>query len=56
MPLGVLYTISHVASLGKLADLTSVIFVYKVCAYLPALGILTALLPTLHHQKHPKPL
>jgi MFS transporter, FSR family, fosmidomycin resistance protein len=44
------------AVLGKLADLTSVIFVYKVCAYLPALGILTAMLPTLHHQKRPKPL
>ena len=33
------------AVLGALADATSVEFVYKVCAFLPALGILTALLP-----------
>jgi FSR family fosmidomycin resistance protein-like MFS transporter len=33
------------AVLGKLADLTSVVFVYKVCAYLPAIGLLTGLLP-----------
>jgi FSR family fosmidomycin resistance protein-like MFS transporter len=39
------------AVLGKLADLTSVIFVYKVCAYLPAIGLLTALLPTLQRPR-----
>jgi MFS transporter, FSR family, fosmidomycin resistance protein len=33
------------ALLGKLADMTSIIFVYKVCAYLPAIGLLTGLLP-----------
>ncbi len=33
------------AVLGKLADMTSIIFVYKVCAYLPAIGLLTGLLP-----------
>jgi FSR family fosmidomycin resistance protein-like MFS transporter len=33
------------AVLGKLADITSIIFVYKVCAYLPAIGLLTGLLP-----------
>jgi FSR family fosmidomycin resistance protein-like MFS transporter len=33
------------ASLGILADHTSVIFVYNVCAYLPAIGLLTGLLP-----------
>jgi len=44
------------AVLGRLADATSIIFVYKVCAYLPALGLLTGLLPTLHRaapQKQP---
>jgi FSR family fosmidomycin resistance protein-like MFS transporter len=44
------------AVLGRLADATSIIFVYKVCAYLPALGLLTGLLPALHHdakQKQP---
>lgn len=35
------------AVLGKLADLTSIHFVYQVCAYLPAIGILTAFLPDL---------
>jgi FSR family fosmidomycin resistance protein-like MFS transporter len=36
------------AVLGKLADMTSIIFVYKVCAYLPAIGLLTGLLPDSH--------
>ena len=35
------------AILGKLADFTSINFVYHVCAYLPAIGILTAFLPDL---------
>ena len=39
------------AVLGKLADLTSIIFVYKICAYLPAIGLLTGFLPTLHRPK-----
>jgi MFS transporter, FSR family, fosmidomycin resistance protein len=33
------------ALLGHLADLTSITFVYRVCAFLPALGLFTALLP-----------
>jgi FSR family fosmidomycin resistance protein-like MFS transporter len=33
------------AVLGWLADMTSIVFVYKVCAYLPAIGLLTGLLP-----------
>jgi len=40
------------AVLGRLADATSIIFVYKLCAYLPAIGLLTALLPTLHRPRH----
>ena len=36
------------ALFGRLADLTSIGFVYKVCAYLPAIGLLTAFLPNLH--------
>jgi FSR family fosmidomycin resistance protein-like MFS transporter len=35
------------AILGKLADVTSIFFVYKICAYLPAIGLLTILLPDL---------
>jgi FSR family fosmidomycin resistance protein-like MFS transporter len=33
------------AVLGKLADATSIRFVYEVCAFLPAIGLLTVLLP-----------
>ena len=33
------------AALGELADLTSIEFVYKVCAFLPLIGLLTAFLP-----------
>jgi MFS transporter, FSR family, fosmidomycin resistance protein len=43
------------ALLGKLADLTSINFVYHVCAYLPAIGILTALLPDLGPAKAHQP-
>jgi MFS transporter, FSR family, fosmidomycin resistance protein len=35
------------ALLGNLADHTSIEFVYQVCAYLPALGLLTAFLPNI---------
>ncbi len=35
------------ALLGELADHTSVEFVYKVCAFLPLIGLLTGLLPNL---------
>jgi MFS transporter, FSR family, fosmidomycin resistance protein len=33
------------AVLGALADYTSIAFVYKVCAFLPLIGLLTAFLP-----------
>jgi len=33
------------ALLGFLADKTSLSFVYQVCAFLPAVGLLAALLP-----------
>ena len=35
------------ALLGKLVDLTSLNFVYHLCSFLPAIGILTAFLPNL---------
>ena len=35
------------ALLGELADRTSIEFVFKVCSFLPALGLLTALIPNL---------
>jgi FSR family fosmidomycin resistance protein-like MFS transporter len=39
------------ALFGRLADLTSIDFVYNVCAYLPAIGLLTAFLPNLHEHR-----
>ena len=36
------------ALFGWLADLAGIGFVYKLCAYLPAIGLLTAFLPNLH--------
>jgi FSR family fosmidomycin resistance protein-like MFS transporter len=33
------------ALLGDLADATSITFVYKVCAFLPAIGLLAVFLP-----------
>jgi len=38
------------AALGLLADATSITFVYKVCAFLPLMGLLTVFLPDL--KKH----
>ncbi|HUJ50364.1 MAG TPA: MFS transporter [Bryobacteraceae bacterium] len=35
------------AFLGKLADSTSISLVYQVCAFLPAIGLLTAFLPNI---------
>jgi len=35
------------AVLGKLADMTSINFVYEVCAFLPLIGLLTGFLPDL---------
>jgi FSR family fosmidomycin resistance protein-like MFS transporter len=36
------------ATLGRLADQTSIIFVYRVCSFLPLIGMLAALLPDVH--------
>ena len=39
------------AVLGALADATSITYVYKVCAYLPAIGLLGMFLPSFKAQK-----
>jgi FSR family fosmidomycin resistance protein-like MFS transporter len=39
------------AVLGKLADHTNIIFVYKVCSFLPLIGLLTAFLPDIGGRK-----
>jgi len=38
------------AALGKLADMTSIAYVYQVCAYLPLLGVVAFLLPDIEHK------
>jgi FSR family fosmidomycin resistance protein-like MFS transporter len=38
------------ALLGRLADATSITFVYRVCAYLPAIGLLACFLPNLERK------
>jgi MFS transporter, FSR family, fosmidomycin resistance protein len=43
------------ALLGKLADLTDLNFVYHVCSFLPAIGILTAFLPNLEPARSKTP-
>ncbi len=37
------------AILGEVADHTTIYFVYRLCSFLPAIGILTAFLPDLKH-------
>jgi FSR family fosmidomycin resistance protein-like MFS transporter len=39
------------ALLGTLADWTGIRFVFDLCSFLPALGILTALLPDLRQRR-----
>jgi MFS transporter, FSR family, fosmidomycin resistance protein len=38
------------ALLGRLADWTSIVFVYKVCSFLPLMGLLAALLPDVENR------
>jgi len=40
------------AVMGKIADRTSIFFVYQLCAFLPAAGILAFLLPDIDSKKH----
>ena len=42
------------ALLGKLADMTSLNLVYHVCSFLPALGLLTGLLPKIDEKLLPR--
>ena len=41
------------AALGTLADHIGIVAVYQICAFLPLIGVLAALLPEVH--KHPAP-
>jgi MFS transporter, FSR family, fosmidomycin resistance protein len=40
------------AVLGKVADHTSIAFVYQICAFLPAIGLLAVFLPTMPKTAH----
>lgn len=42
------------AVLGQLADATSITYVYKVCAFLPLIGIVTAFLPNIEGRRRLK--
>lgn len=50
---GVAFGLAGIASavLGKLADATSILFVVKICSFLPLIGLLTAFLPNLKNHK-----
>ena len=39
------------ALLGELADRTSIEYIYKLCSFLPLIGLLTVFLPDLKQQK-----
>ncbi len=39
------------AILGKVADMTSIAYVFKICAFLPLIGIFTGLLPDIEGKK-----
>ncbi|HRP33358.1 MAG TPA: MFS transporter [Agriterribacter sp.] len=39
------------ALLGKLADITSIEYVYKICSFLPLIGLITGFLPNLKQQR-----
>lgn len=43
------------AAMGRIADATSVGFVYQLCSYLPAIGLVTWLLPNLDRIHPPRP-
>ena len=40
------------AILGKIADATSIEYVFKICAFLPLMGIITAFLPNIRKPKN----
>lgn len=40
------------AALGALADSTSIAFVFRICAFLPLMGIITGLLPNTKPERH----
>ncbi|WP_099759875.1 MFS transporter [Janthinobacterium sp. 35] len=50
---GLMFGVSGIAAaaMGHLADVAGIAYVYKICSYLPLLGILTVLLPHIEQAK-----
>lgn len=50
---GLMFGVSGIAAaaMGHLADISGIAYVYKICSYLPLLGILTVLLPHIEQAK-----
>ncbi|WP_217363313.1 MFS transporter [Duganella rivi] len=51
---GLMFGVSGIgaAAMGHIADISGIAYVYKLCSYLPLLGILTVLLPHIEQQRH----
>jgi FSR family fosmidomycin resistance protein-like MFS transporter len=51
---GLMFGVSGIgaAAMGHIADVSGIAYVYKLCSYLPLLGILTVLLPHIEQHKH----
>lgn len=43
------------AVMGRIADLSGIPFVYQLCSFLPAVGLVAWLLPNLEHERRPRP-
>jgi len=51
---GLMFGVSGIgaAAMGHIADISGIAHVYKLCSYLPLLGILTVLLPHIEQHRH----
>jgi FSR family fosmidomycin resistance protein-like MFS transporter len=51
---GLMFGVSGIgaAAMGHIADVNGIAYVYKLCSYLPLLGILTVLLPRIEQHRH----
>ena len=51
---GLMFGVSGIgaAAMGHIADVAGIAYVYKLCSFLPLLGILTALLPQIEQPRH----
>ena len=43
------------AAMGRIADVSGIAFVYQLCSYLPAIGLVVWLLPNLERNRHSMP-